>query len=262
MAEGRVVGQKRNGIATLLFDNEARGNAISLSMAVQAAEILAGFRADRDIQLLIVAGAGERSFISGADISEFEASRSDAASAARYETITLRMYDAVRNFPKPTIAKIRGFCLGGGLALATACDLRFAAEDAVLSIPAARIGIAYRAQFVGWLCQIVGAAQAKEILITARQYSAEEAYIMGLVHRVAPLATFEAAFAAYCEVIASNAPLSTAASKFAVNAFANGWTKLDVECCTQYVERCASSADYQEGRRAFAENRKPLFVGK
>jgi enoyl-CoA hydratase/carnithine racemase len=262
VSEGQVVGRNRDGIAELLFDNEARRNAISIAMSLQAAEILDGFAKDPEVRLLIVAGAGEKSFISGADISEFEKFRKDPETAAHYSKISSRMYNLVRDFPKPTIAKIRGFCFGGGVGLASACDLRVAADDALFSIPAARLGIAYRPDFISWLTEIIGPARLKEMLITARRYPAAEAYAMGLVHRVAPVAEFEAFFADYVATIADNAPLSTAAAKGQINEIADNLRTANLDKCKAFAEACTGSADFKEGRRAFMEKRRPVFTGR
>ena len=182
-APGRVVGSVTNGVAELLFDNEPRRNAISVAMSQQAADLLAAFAADPDVRLLVVRGAGDTSFISGADISEFEKVRKDAETAALYSHLSSRMYTSVREFPKPTIARIRGFCFGGGMGLAAACDLRVASDDALFSIPAGRLGIAYRADFIAWLNDMIGPARLKEMLITARRYPAAEAQAIVTITR-------------------------------------------------------------------------------
>ena len=262
MSEGRVVGSKNNGVAELLFDNEPRRNAMSIAMNQQAYEILGRFAEDEEVRLLVIKGAGEKSFISGADISEFEKYRKDPETAAHYSKLSARMYNLVRDFPKPTVAKIRGFCFGGGVGLAAACDLRIAAEDALFSIPAARLGIAYRADFIAWLNEIVGPSRLKEMLITARRYPAAEAYAMGLVHRVAPVAGFDGFFDDYVASISENAPLSTAAAKAMINEIADNLRTADAEKCRQFTESCAGSEDFQEGRRAFMEKRKPVFKGR
>ncbi len=259
---GRVIGGIRNGVAELLFDSEARRNAISVAMAQQAAELLADFAANPDVRLLVVRGAGDKSFISGADISEFEKVRKDAETAALYSHLSSRMYSSVRDFPKPTIARIRGFCFGGGMGLAAACDLRIASDDALFSIPAARLGIAYRPDFIAWLNDMIGAARLKEMLITGRRYKADEALAIGLVHRVAPASEFDAFFADYVATIADNAPLSTAASKVVINEVADQMRHVDMEKCRAISDACSNSADFQEGRRAFMEKRRPVFTGR
>jgi enoyl-CoA hydratase len=262
VSEGRVVGTVANGVATLLFDSEARRNAISIAMSQQAAQVLDEFGADPQVRLLVITGAGEKSFISGADISEFEKNRKDPETAAHYSKISSRMYNLVRDFPKPTVAKIRGFCFGGGMGLAAACDLRIAADDALFSVPSARLGIAYRADFIAWLAEIIGPARVKEMLITGRRYPAAEALSIGLVHRVAPVAEFEKFFDDYIAVIADNAPLSTAAAKIVVNEVADQLRGIDREKCRLVAESCTGSEDFKEGRRAFMEKRRPAFTGR
>ena len=261
-APGRVVGKVENGVAELLFDNEARRNAISVAMSRQAADLLAGFAADPNVRLLVVRGAGDASFISGADISEFDKVRKDAEAAALHTHLSSSMYTAVREFPKPTLARIRGFCFGGGMGLAAACDLRVASDDALFSIPAARLGIAYRPDFIAWLNEMIGPARLKEMLITARRYPADEAMAMGLVQRVVPVAGFDAFFSEYIATIADNAPLATAASKIIVNEVADRMRHVDMDKCRAISDRCADSADFQEGRRAFMEKRRPVFGGR
>ncbi len=259
---GRVLGSVKDGVAELLFDNEARRNAISVLMSEQAAEHLERFSAAPDVRVLVIRGAGDKSFISGADISEFEQVRRDAETAARYSQISSRMYSLVREFPKPTVARIRGFCFGGGMGLAAACDLRVAADDAVFAIPAARLGIAYRADFMLWLGGMIGPARLKEMLITARRYNADEALAIGLAHRVAPVASFDVFFAEYVATIAENAPLSMAASKATINAIFDTLAHVDMAQVRARADACMNSEDYAEGRRAFMEKRRPTFWGR
>jgi enoyl-CoA hydratase len=168
----------------------------------------------------------------------------------------------LRAFPKPTIAKIRGYCFGGGVALACACDLRVAADDALFAIPAARLGIGYRATFTRWVTDAVGPANAKEILLTAQRYDAAEALRIGLVHRVVPVAEFDDYMDGYAGRVAENAPLSLQATKVIVNQVANGLGSADLDQCARQVDQCADSEDFIEGRRAFMEKRKPEFHGR
>lgn len=258
---GQIVGSKKDGVAQLLFDNEARRNAISIGMSQQAGDLLEQYATDPEVKALVITGAGDKSFISGADISEFEKTRSDPQTAARYSLISSRMYNLVHDFPKPTIAKIRGFCFGGGMGLAAACDLRFASDDSLFSIPAARLGIAYRMDFLAWLNAIIGPSRTREMLITSKRYTSAEAAAIGLVHKVVPVADFEKEFAAYIAPIAENAPLSMAASKQVINALADPLAPIDRVKMKALSEACIASEDYKEGRTAFMEKRRPVFRG-
>ena len=259
---GKIRHLKIGGIGHLIFDNPARRNAMSRDMVRQVPEVLADFESDPAIRVVVVSGAGDKSFISGADISEFAKTRANAQTARESSAASTAMFDGLRAFPKPTVAKIRGYCFGGGVALACGCDLRVAADDALFSIPAARLGIGYRPTFTRWVTDAVGPANAKEILLTARRYDAAEAFRMGLVHRVVPVAEFDDFVDEYAGQIAENAPLSMQANKAIVNQVANGLGSADLDLCAAEVDQCADSEDFKEGRRAFMEKRKPDFQGR
>jgi enoyl-CoA hydratase len=259
---GKIGSRKTGGIGHLIFDNPTRRNAVSRDMTRQVPEVLADFEQDPDIRVVVVSGAGDKSFISGADISEFEKTRANAETARQSSAASMAMFDGLRAFPKPTIAKIRGYCFGGGVALACGCDLRVAADDALFAIPAARLGIGYRATFTRWVTDAVGPANAKEILLTARRYDAAEAFRIGLVHRMVPVAEFDTFVDDYAAEVAGNAPLSMQATKVIVNQVANGLGSADLDLCAAEVDRCADSDDFKEGRRAFMEKRKPDFQGR
>jgi enoyl-CoA hydratase/carnithine racemase len=155
---------------------------------------------------------------------------------------------------------VRGYCLGAGLNIANGCDLRIAGDDARFGIPAARMGLGYRASSMKSLVDVVGAASAKEIMLTARQFTAAEAKEMGLVHRVVPAADLERQTREYCEAIAANAPLTMRSAKRIIREVTRH--DYDVERCRAWVRECFDSADYAEGRKAFMEKRKPVFQGK
>jgi enoyl-CoA hydratase/carnithine racemase len=223
-------------------------------------KVLADFGADDAIRAVVLTGAGDKAFVSGADISQFEKERSTAETVAHYDAVGEKAQAALKNFDKPVIAMIRGYCIGGGLNIANLCDLRIAADDARFGIPAAKMGLGYRAGSMKTLVDIVGPAFALEIMITARQFSAEEALRMGLVHKVVPVPGLEAATRQYSEMIAANAPLTMRAAKRIIREV--GAARYDAAACQAWVKECFDSEDYREGRRAFMEKRKPLFKGR
>jgi enoyl-CoA hydratase/carnithine racemase len=262
MAEpGRVVARREGAVGWAILDNQARRNAVSVAMWQQLAEALRAFRADSEIRAVVLTGAGDKAFAAGADISEFESRRSTEDAIAEYNRIATDANSTLKTFPKPTIAMIRGYCFGGGVGLALGCDLRLAADDAVFSVPAARLGLAYPMGSVKALTDAVGASHAKEILFTARRYGAAEALAIGLVGRVAPVAELEKAVGEVTAMIADNAPLTVAASKLAVDA-AVAAAGGDVAAADAAGKAALASEDYKEGRRAFMEKRRPVFVGR
>lgn len=259
---GRMRAQRAGAVGWMVFDNPARHNAVSLAMWEAVPPILADFAADPEIRVVVVAGAGERAFVSGADISEFESRRAAPEAVRAYDAATERAFEALRDCPKPTLAMIRGHCLGGGLAVALGCDLRIAAADARFAIPAARLGLGYRVSGIARLVSVVGPAFAQEILFTARSFSAEEAQGMGLVNRVVPAAALAARIDEETARIAANAPLTIAAAKRAIAELAKDPAARDLAACQAAVDACFASADYAEGRRAFLEKRPPRFEGR
>ena len=257
--EARIDSRKDGAIGWLIFDNPARRNAVSLGMWEAIPRVLEDFGADPQIRVVVLAGAGDKAFVSGADISQFESQRSTPEAVQRYEEIGDAAQSKLQNFDKPTIAMIRGYCLGGGVNIAAVCDLRIAADDARFSIPAARMGLGYRASSMKNLVDVVGAAYAREIMITARQFNATEAREMGLVNRVVPAAELEKFTLEYCQTIAANAPLTMRAAKRIIREVVK--SDFDAALCKAWVKECFDSADYKEGRKAFMEKRKPVFKG-
>ena len=181
----RIEARRQGAIGWLVFDNPARRNAVSLGMWESISRVLDEFRSDPSVRVVILAGAGDKAFVSGADISQFESQRSGAQAVQKYEEIAEHAQQRLQLFDKPTVAMIRGYCLGAGVNIANVCDLRIAAEDARFGIPAARMGLGYRVSSTHNLVQVVGAASAREMLLTARQFSAAEARAMGLRGRAA-----------------------------------------------------------------------------
>ena len=256
----RIVARKEGAVGWLVFNNPERRNAVSLDMWQAIAAVLADFESDAGVRAIVLAGAGDKAFASGADISQFEKHRADAEGVQRYEQTSGAAMQRLKALDKPTIAMIRGYCLGGGLNIAAACDLRIAAEDSRFGIPAAKMGLGYKADAMKALIDLVGPAFTREIMITARQFSAEEALRMGLVHRVVPVADLEVLTRQYCEMIAANAPLTLRTAKRVIREVTR--TEHDAAACRAWVKECFDSEDYAEGRRAFMEKRKPVFKGR
>jgi len=253
--------EKDGAIGWMIFNNPARHNALSLDMWAAIPEILDVFEADDDIRVIVLKGAGEKSFISGADISEFEKSRASEEAINRYDEIAEGATRRLKGASKPTIAMIRGYCIGGGLAVAISCDLRIASQDSRFAVPAAKLGVAYRVGSLQSLMELVGPAFTKEIVLTARQFDTAEAQQMGLINRILPTAELESGLRELCERIAGNAPLTLRNSKRMVaELLTPGGPNLTV--CEELVKECFASADYIEGRRAFMEKRKPRFEGR
>jgi enoyl-CoA hydratase len=258
----RMIAEVDGQIGWLTFNNPSRRNAVSMDMWQAIPEIMDAFERDPEVRVIVLTGAGDKAFVSGADISEFEKNRSSAESIARYEEIGARAQARLLNTQKPTIAMIRGFCMGGGVGVALSCDLRIAAESAQFGIPAAKLGIGYRVDGVTRLLALVGPAFAKEIFYTARRFTAAEAHGMGLVNRVLPDGELEGFVRSYCAMIAENAPLSLQASKQIIAELVKLPPQVDRARCEELVRRCFESEDYVEGRRAFMEKRKPQFKGR
>ncbi len=257
----KMLARKDGAVGYLIFNNPERRNAVSLEMWEAAAVILEDFVKDEAVRVVVLMGAGGKAFVSGADISKFESERANEEAVARYNSTIERIYSTIYDYPKPTIAMIQGYCIGGGLALAICCDLRIASHDARFAIPAARLGLGYGYAGLKRLADVVGPSFAKEILYTARQFDAAEAVAMGMVNRVLPAAGLEAHVKDCAAMIAANAPLTVSAVKFIVNETVKDESVRDMAACAAMVKRCFDSKDYIEGRRAFMEKRKPVFTG-
>jgi enoyl-CoA hydratase len=258
----KMLARKEGRVGTMIFNNPERHNAVSLDMWQAVPEILDDFAQDDAVRVVVLAGAGGKAFVSGADISEFEEKRSSPEAIAHYNAIAERASNAILACRKPTIAMIEGYCIGGGVAIALCCDLRIAAEDARFGVPAARLGLGYAYAGIARLADVVGPSFAKEIFFTARQFDAAEALHMGLVNRVRPAAELTAYVADYAGRIGANAPLTVAAVKLALTEYVKDPDRRDLAACQAAVDACYASADYVEGRTAFMEKRKPQFRGR
>lgn len=261
-ADGKILCGVENHIGYLVINNAERHNAIGLAMWAAAAEAIAQMSGDDNVRALVVTGAGGKAFASGADIAKFETERSTAEAVSHYQETSGRFYHALEHFPKPTLAVIRGYCIGGGLALAICCDLRLCTSASRFGVPAAKLGVGYGYPGIKRLAQLVNVSTAKEIFFTARQFTADEALQMGLVNRVLADDELDDYALDYLRRISENAPLTMNSVKAIATAIGKESHERDHDALDAMVAACFNSEDYIEGRRAFMEKRKPVFKGK
>jgi enoyl-CoA hydratase len=257
----KMLSRKEGRVGYVIFNNPERHNAVSLEMWEAASGFLEQFRHDPEIRVVVITGAGGKAFVSGADISKFESERANEEAVARYNAAVESANTAIFEFPKPTIAMIRGYCIGGGMGLALCCDLRICSDNSRFAVPAAKLGLGYGYPGIKRLVDVVGVSFAKEIFYTARQFDAEEARTMGLVNRVLPADELESYVKTYADTISENAPLTVNAVKYIAGEAVKEDSKRNLARCAELVKQCFASNDYTEGRKAFMEKRKPKFTG-
>jgi enoyl-CoA hydratase len=261
-ADGKLLRSVGEGIAILTINNPEKLNAISVEVAAGLGEALTELRDDPAVRVLILTGAGEKAFISGGDISQFDKTRANAAVAAKSAEKFRERQGLLANFPKPTISAIRGYCLGGGLGTALNTDIRIAAHGSRFGIPAARLGIAYGYDGVERLVALVGPARARLILYTGARFSAEEALGFGLIDRLVAPDRLWPETLSIARQIADNAPLSIAAARITIAEILKDHGKRNLQAAANIATQCMDSEDFREGRRAFMEKRAPKFVGR
>jgi enoyl-CoA hydratase/carnithine racemase len=252
----------RDGVGWMQFNNPQRRNAMKLEMNEAIVDILEHFGADDAVRVVVMYGAGDKAFVSGADISEFEEHRSTPEGRAHFDQVAADAGRAFLRLEKPLIAMIRGFCMGGGLATALRADIRITADDGVFGVPAARLGLGYGFDGIKILSSLVGPAHAAEIMLSARRFDAAEAHHMGLVNRVVAPELLESAVSELAGTIAGNAPLTVRTAKAAIREVVKDPDRRDLARIAAMVEECFQSDDYVEGRRAFMEKRSPEFRGR
>jgi enoyl-CoA hydratase len=258
----RILASVENGIGWITFNHPERRNAMSLDMWQGLGIAAEAFERDPQVRVVVLQGAGGKAFVSGADISEFEQHRADAAQKKTYDEIAARGHAGLSALSKPLVAMIQGYCVGGGLAIALAADVRFVSADARFAIPAARLGLGYDYRGIAALARLVGPSAAKDILFSARFLQADEALRLGLVNFVADAAQLEEQVRQYAARIADNAPLTVHAAKRALQLFERYADAQDSGETAALVLRCFDSEDYKEGRRAFLAKRQPQFHGR
>ncbi|MBV9891860.1 MAG: enoyl-CoA hydratase/isomerase family protein [Rhizobacter sp.] len=261
MASEKLIARKADGVGWMIFNNPDKLNAISLEMWEAALETMADFSADASVRVMVLTGAGGKAFASGADISKFKDERQAAEAVAHYQATTQQAYTKLQSMAIPTIAMIRGYCIGGGTAAAVCCDIRICTENAKFGVPAAKLGLGYGLNRAQPLVDLIGPAHAKEMFFTGRQFDAREAERMGLVNRVVADDALETTVEEMAKMIAANAPLTVRCAKLVVGEAVKNAADRDVDACEHAVARCFASNDYREGQAAFMEKRKPRFTG-
>lgn len=259
---GRLLTRKEGAIGWIVFSNVAKHNAVSHDMWAAFPEAMRAFEADPAVRAIVITGDGEKAFISGADISQFEKARASADAQATYNAAVETAYLAPVRCAKPVIARIRGICMGGGLGLAAACDLRFAADDAVFRMPAARLGLGYNYPGIKRFVELIGPANTADIFFTARKFSAPDAQRMGFLNRMVPAAQLDQELSSFLALIAENAPLTMAEVKYGIRQAVASDAERDLDGLMRMIDACFGSEDYKEGRTAFMEKRTPAFKGR
>jgi enoyl-CoA hydratase len=258
----RIITQKKGAVGIITISNPEKMNAMTLDMWSAIPVAIQSFDADAEVRVIVVSGEGEKAFISGADISQFDKLRGTADAQEQYNQAVTAAYQAPIVCSKPVIASIRGYCFGGGLGFSASCDIRICSEDAQFRMPAARLGLGYSPEGIRRFMSILGPANTADIFFSARRFNARDALQMGFVSKVHPDADLEKLTMEYAQLISENAPLTVAASKFAIKQALLDPELKDLERATEMVKICFASEDYKEGRKAFAEKRTPQFTGK
>lgn len=251
-----------DGIATITFNNPARYNAMTQPIRVALPRALAAVQESDEIRVIVVTGAGDKAFISGADITEFGSQRTLPEARQEYDKNYLAMNQAWQKITKPVIAMVGGYCLGAGMLVLLKTDIRIASDRARFGIPAAKIGLGFAYDGIAMLERAVGKAHAAEMMFSARQYDAEEARSMHLVNRVVPHNMLEGETYSLARQIAANAPLTVRACKAGLVQTGIPLPQRDLASVADLVEACFNSQDYREGQAAFAEKRSPRFLGR
>lgn len=255
-ADGKLLAQVDGGVGIVTLNNPEKRNAMTLEMSAAFGEVLKNFNEDPTVKVVIMTGAGDKAFGSGADVSEYQNRMAEfrkTAQATRVHLLGLR---------KPLIARIRGACVGGGLLQAIQCDLRIASEDSTFGIPTARLGNSPPVETLRKLIALVGQGNVGMMLYTAGRFTAAEALQMGLVNRVVPPEHLTDTVMEIARSIAKNAPLALAAGKLVLSDSLKDPADRDPAAVEQAMSACFASEDFKEGRAAFKEKRTPNFQGR
>lgn len=261
MTTEKMLSRVKDGVGYITFNNPEKHNAVSIEMWDALEQILDGFRASKDIRVIVLNGAGGKAFVSGADISKFDKERSSKEAVLSYNKRTQKVYENLETFPKPTIAMIDGYCIGGGLNLAVCCDIRICSEKSKFAMPAAKLSLGYPFSSIKRLFDVMGPGMAKHFMFTAEKISASEALACGLVQKLVSEDSIDSYVKDYALNIANNAPLTIKAMKQIGIEISKNSDERDLLLCEKLASACFDSEDYKEGRKAFMEKRKPNFQG-
>ena len=261
-ADGKILQDVTDGVGVVTFNNPGKRNAMSLDMWEGLGHALTDLRDDEDVRVVILVGAGDKAFVSGADISQFEKTRHNAAASEEYSRRSAAQRALLADYPKPTISCIRGFCLGGGMQVAMLTDIRIASQDSQFGIPAAKLGIAYGYDGLRHLVSLVGPSWARLIMYTGMKIDSAEALRIGLVDRVVPNGELWDATMEIARTISGNAPLAIQAAKITIAQVLKDPAARDMDAIKKIGSACMDSEDFREGRQAFMEKRKPKFKGR
>jgi enoyl-CoA hydratase len=261
MTTEKMLSRSENGVGYITFNNPEKHNAVSIEMWDALVTILNDFKNNKDIRVIVLNGAGGKSFVSGADISEFDKERSSKEALLNYNKRTRIVYELLETFPKPTIAMINGYCIGGGLNLAVCCDIRICSQKSKFAMPAAKLSLGYPFSSIKRLFDIMGPGMAKHFMFTADRINADEALTCGLVQKLVPEDTLEIFVNEYALTISKNAPLTIRAMKQIGIEILKNPDDRDLELCEELASVCFDSEDYKEGRNAFMEKRPANFKG-
>ena len=261
MTTEKMLSRVKDGVGYITFNNPEKHNAVSIEMWDALEQILDGFRSSKDIRVIVLNGAGGKAFVSGADISKFDKERSSKEAVLSYNKRTQKVYENLETFPKPTIAMIDGYCIGGGLNLAVCCDIRICSEKSKFAMPAAKLSLGYPFSSIKRLFDVMGPGMAKHFMFTAEKISASEALACGLVQKLVSEDSIDSYVRDYALNIANNAPLTIKAMKQIGIEISKNSDERDLLLCEKLASACFDSEDYKEGRKAFMEKRKPKFQG-
>lgn len=261
MTTEKMLSRVKDGVGYITFNNPEKHNAVSIEMWDALEQILDGFRSSKDIRVIVLNGAGGKAFVSGADISKFDKERSSKEAVLSYNKRTQKVYENLETFPKPTIAMIDGYCIGGGLNLAVCCDIRICSEKSKFAMPAAKLSLGYPFSSIKRLFDVMGPGMAKHFMFTAEKISASEALACGLVQKLVSEESIDSYVKDYALNIANNAPLTIKAMKQIGIEISKNSDERDLLLCEKLASACFDSEDYKEGRKAFMEKRKPNFQG-